>query len=167
MSCGIIDSSSNNPDAHTLPITLHPAALKVEATENYHILNDAQWSTTFTSSEYTKLGSDLKPYKPATYHQMRCLDLLRRAVVHYNWLDTSLEKRRLWHVNHCLNMMRQAILCNGDITLEPSYVLNVFNGRNQSAASGLDVMHVCRDWTQVIGFAKASYIKTGSPGNVS
>lgn len=140
--------------------------LKVQATQQYHISNDNDWHSTYTPSGYQSgfvhLGSrgTADFYEPAIYHQFHCLDALRRSVVHHNWSDVSTKSRAERHVHHCLNMIRQAILCNSDTTLEPAFIYNVRDGRNQSAASGLNVPHVCRDWTQVRSFAHENYVNT-------
>ncbi|KAJ3980398.1 hypothetical protein F5890DRAFT_1468237 [Lentinula detonsa] len=148
-----------------LPIRLRPAALKIVPTEHYHILNDTQWHTTFSPQPgytfgFVRLGTEVTPFEPAIFHQMHCLNVLRQSLVSDDWSDVSEHGPRLWHVNHCLNMIRQAILCNSDTTLEPSYIYGTHKGRNQSAASGMDVWHICRDWNQVDEFVKENYKQT-------
>jgi len=48
------------------------------------------------------------------------------------------------HTDHCLNYLRQTILCSADLTLEPELV----EGSND-AGEGLAVTHVCRDRSKV------------------
>ncbi|TFK75557.1 hypothetical protein BDN72DRAFT_892074 [Pluteus cervinus] len=54
-----------------------------------------------------------------------------------------------WHVNHCLNYLRQTILCNADLTLEPEIKLG-----SQDVGEGLGVTHVCKDWSGLYDFAE-------------
>ncbi|KAF9463669.1 hypothetical protein BDZ94DRAFT_1258260 [Collybia nuda] len=146
-----------------VPIIIEPAMLKVQATEHYNINNDDDWYSTYAPSGYGSGSirlSDTDFYRPAVYHQFHCLDMLRRSIVHHNWSDVATEHRMERRVHQCLNMIRQAILCNSDTTLEPSYIYGVRDGRNESAASGLDVPHVCRDWTQVRSYVQSNYIQT-------
>lgn len=53
------------------------------------------------------------------------------------------------HSGHCLNFLRQAILCNSDITLDP-----LFDDRDGTivGTDGLGVTHICRDWSQVYAY---------------
>jgi hypothetical protein len=62
-------------------------------------------------------------------------------------------------IQHCLNYLRQAILCNSDTTLEPSFPYILPDNTSTSAASGIGVVHKCVDWTQVRSFVEANQIK--------
>lgn len=51
-------------------------------------------------------------------------------------------------MHHCINYLRQLILCQPDLTLEPqSYFLH--DQLHKQGVDGLGVTHTCRDWTQV------------------
>ena len=54
------------------------------------------------------------------------------------------------HITHCFNLLRQAILCAADTTLDPM--------KDGQATDGLNVTHVCRDWTQVYAFVTANQL---------
>ncbi|KAG1798716.1 hypothetical protein EV424DRAFT_1332873, partial [Suillus variegatus] len=60
------------------------------------------------------------------FHQLHCLQMIRLALI--NGPND--------HSGHCLNFLRQAILCNSDTTLDPR----------------LGVTHICRDWSQVYAY---------------
>ena len=47
------------------------------------------------------------------------------------------------HIQHCLDYLRQSLMCHGDTTLEPDDV--GING-----AHGFGIQHVCKSWTQVL-----------------
>jgi len=64
------------------------------------------------------------------FHQIHCLQMIRLALIH-GPND---------HSGHCLNFLRQAILCNSGITLGPLLDLD----GNIMATDGLGVTHVCR-----------------------
>lgn len=53
------------------------------------------------------------------------------------------------HVRHCFNLLRQAVLCAADITLDP--LDSVHNGV-PTGADGIGTTHVCRDWTKVYDY---------------
>jgi hypothetical protein len=73
------------------------------------------------------------------FHQIHCLQMLRLALI--NGPSD--------HSGHCLNFLRQAILCNSDITLDP--LLDDSEGAVKST-DGMGVTHVCRDWSQVYAY---------------
>ncbi len=86
---------------------------------------------------------------------MHCLESLRQAVngkSHHH--HRSLEHRELYkrgpqHTSHCLNYLRQTLLCAADLTLEPEIAEGV-----QNVGQGLAVTHVCRDWSKVHEYVK-------------
>jgi hypothetical protein len=71
----------------------------------------------------------------AMFHQMHCIQTLRNNIV-----GAPVNH----HTRHCLNVLRQAVLCGSDITLD---AINKPNGTN-----GLGMVHVCRDWRKVYDF---------------
>jgi hypothetical protein len=73
------------------------------------------------------------------FHQIHCLHMIRLALI--NGPDD--------HSGHCLNFLRQGILCNCDTTLDP-LVINLDG--TTTGTDGLGVTHVCRDWSQVYAY---------------
>lgn len=53
------------------------------------------------------------------------------------------------HTHHCLNLLRQAILCASDTTLD---AINDLAENDEPATNGLGTVHVCRDWQAVYDF---------------
>lgn len=67
------------------------------------------------------------------------------------------------HVRHCFNLLRQAVLCAADTTLDP---LDFSRDGKVIGADGLGTAHVCRDWTKVYDFVwenQRSEMWTGIP----
>jgi hypothetical protein len=80
------------------------------------------------------------------FHQMHCLQMIRRAIVRGDMGH---------HIHHCLNFLRQVVLCASDTTLNP---LDYVDGTD-----GLGVVHICRDWEKVYDFVEKNqlqYIKS-------
>jgi hypothetical protein len=72
------------------------------------------------------------------FHEMHCVRQIRRE------LEKPLKDRRLGHSRHCLRYLREVILCQGDLTLEPGdFTMRNFTHERVGST------HVCRDWTQV------------------
>lgn len=78
----------------------------------------------------------------AMFHQMHCLQRIRSALVQG---DPG------HHTRHCLNLLRQTVLCASDTTLDP---LNSAKGTD-----GLGIVHVCRDWQKVYDFVEENQLK--------
>ncbi|KAI1330606.1 hypothetical protein F5Y16DRAFT_362247 [Xylariaceae sp. FL0255] len=105
----------------------------VNNTENYHDLpTPIMWpdKTVFTTS--------------AT-HQIHCLYTM--AVV-YSGLTSGheLPDDHHWHMIHCFDYMREAVMCNADMALEG--LEHTFPDHN-GGSDGWDSTHVCKDWSQV------------------
>ncbi|KAF2006041.1 hypothetical protein P154DRAFT_423196 [Amniculicola lignicola CBS 123094] len=78
-------------------------------------------------------------------HQLHCL----YAVVEvYSGLtsNTSLPEDHHWHMIHCFDYMRQAIMCSADLALEG--LETTFPDHN-GGSDGWDSKHVCKDYSKV------------------
>ncbi|EIN04129.1 hypothetical protein PUNSTDRAFT_76701 [Punctularia strigosozonata HHB-11173 SS5] len=84
-------------------------------------------------------GDYTGPYSVAMFHQLGCLDVIRQD---YNTQDGPSALSL-----HCLNYLRQSILCLADTRVEPVTswkgpgIVNVFSD------------YVCRDWEAVYSIA--------------
>lgn len=105
----------------------------VNDTEKYHDLpTPIMWpeKTVFTTS--------------AT-HQLHCLFAIAQT---YSGLTSGHEipDDHHWHMIHCFDYMRQAIMCSADMALEG--LETTFPDHN-GGSDGWDSKHVCKDWSQV------------------
>ena len=73
----------------------------------------------------------------ALHHERHCMWMLRGALA--DGMDESLASDE--HATHCLNYIRQMVLCYPDLTLEPPDVLNRDYETRRYGAT-----HVCYDW---------------------
>ncbi|KAA1475293.1 hypothetical protein DENSPDRAFT_883454 [Dentipellis sp. KUC8613] len=147
----------------TLPLDLPTVALTLENSHHY-ALNSSTAAAAFHSLYpagslgFLRLGPHDRFFGLAMYHQLHCVDSLRRAILGLApHGETRLGKmgKEGWqedHVGHCLNYLRQSILCAADLTLEPEVVEG-----EMDAEEGLGVTHVCKDWSAVRGFAERNY----------
>jgi len=69
----------------------------------------------------------------ALFHQLRCIEILHKAYVEEGSHRTS------ELVQHCLNYVRQSVMCQLDMTNEPQADTQTSNGRES----------LCRDWESV------------------
>lgn len=62
------------------------------------------------------------------------------------------------HVHHCLIYLRQMLLCNADLTLEPaSHKQRTPDGKLAETVTGVGVMHRCVDWEQLWEYVESNY----------
>ncbi|KAI0043394.1 hypothetical protein FA95DRAFT_406955 [Auriscalpium vulgare] len=125
-----------------LPFDVPAVGLVIEhGDEHFSLWDDDEWGTLFPSEGFTDLGPAQQPYLLSMVHQMHCLDVFRVGFLR-NRTGAA------YHVEHCLRFMRQIVLCNADTTLEESLVGEI-NGKKETGASGVGMVHRCRDWTKV------------------
>ncbi|KAJ7274204.1 hypothetical protein C8J57DRAFT_1062934, partial [Mycena rebaudengoi] len=134
---------------HQLPLDVPPVALTIEDSDRYGLSDFgayADWRTTDLfpqSNGFVKLGpqGDTR-VGVAMFHQMHCLQRIRTAIVQG---DPG------HHTRHCLNLLRQTVLCASDTTLDP---MNSAKGTD-----GLGIVHVCRDWQKVYDFVEENQLR--------
>lgn len=75
------------------------------------------------------------------FHQLRCLNVLHLELIRPSRFESHAPNEPL--VKHCLNYLRQMILCRSDLYLE--------NVRDPIGPHAVDVTHVgtCKDWRKV------------------
>ncbi|KAJ6516338.1 hypothetical protein C8R45DRAFT_1087428 [Mycena sanguinolenta] len=113
----------------------------VEDTVHYQMDSDLEWDSLTPGDGLVYLGDDHQPFTPSMFHQLRCLNIIRKGVVDLEASGTNeiVQPTDLQH--HCVNYLRQMVLCRGDLALDR--VLgkpfpNVFPDTYQ-----------CRDWSVV------------------
>ncbi|KAJ7189033.1 hypothetical protein C8R46DRAFT_1157776 [Mycena filopes] len=129
---------------HQLPLDLPLVALTLEDTERYS-LSDFNSYTDWRTTDLFPRGNGfvrLGPEGIAMFHQMHCLQKIRDVIV----LGSPDH-----HTRHCLNLLRQTVLCASDTTLDP---LN-----SEGGTDGVGVVHVCRDWQKVYDFVEENQEK--------
>jgi hypothetical protein len=129
-----------------VPLNLEPVVHIVTANDHYRLDDDAEWQTLFPSNHATGIhiasAGQGKKFV-SVYHQLQCLNTLRQLYMNPGWADNE-EKEETAH--HCLNVLRQAVLCNADTTLEPGELERDPSGKVVPKASGMDLPHLCKNW---------------------
>ncbi|PSR72226.1 hypothetical protein PHLCEN_2v11901 [Hermanssonia centrifuga] len=86
-----------------------------------------------------RLGPERRVFAISMFHQLHCLRELQRSIVHRE--DT---RNSYHHVQHCLNYLRQSLLCTAADTIEPGDpMLSDF----ETGGVGPDLG--CQDWEKV------------------
>jgi len=76
---------------------------------------------------FVSLGPDGRKFGVSMFHQLHCLEMIREAFI----VGPD------GHASHCLNFLRQTLLCAADTTLE---------------RKGVQTTHSCRDWMRVYDY---------------
>lgn len=97
-------------------------------------------------------------------HQLHCLYTILEA---YDTLQVSMDLglanqvKMPWHINHCFDYIRQAIMCAGDVALEgaaTSFPGDAVTGEDRGGSDGWDARHVCKDYSQVYAYLERETI---------
>ena len=127
-----------------LPLELSSVGLAMKSQDEpyFGLHADAEWRSQFPpSGGFTDLGPNNRTFMVSMVHQLHCLDFLR---VGYVTNRTDLEG----HVQHCLQYMRQVVLCNADTTLESANSVYV-DGKWIYVGDMGGSVHRCKDWTML------------------
>ncbi len=120
------------------PLDIRDVLLVPEDTVHYGITGsraDEEWQSLFPKGGgFVCLGPERRKFGLALYHEMHCLDRIRRGISKNDYNQ---------HIHHCINYLRQAILCEADTTMEPAAL------RLGGQVVTTRVQRMCRDWTQV------------------
>ncbi|KAI0315345.1 hypothetical protein OF83DRAFT_362902 [Amylostereum chailletii] len=139
------------PELWPLPPT-PPVTLVVEEPVHLPILGpDArqEWASTSPKGiSYIRIGPEHRAFAVTMLHELHCLRLMRAGLAG-DYRPASQE-----HFAHCLNYIRQMILCSPDLTLEPANVLERDFDAERSGGT-----HVCRDWRQVYDLMDDNWTK--------
>lgn len=97
-------------------------------------------------------------------HQLHCLYTILEA---YNTLQLSANPlfshpiKMPWHINHCFEYIRQAIMCAGDVALEgaaTTFPGDPVTGEDRGGSDGWDARHVCKDYGEVYRYLERETI---------
>ncbi|EME42004.1 hypothetical protein DOTSEDRAFT_25662 [Dothistroma septosporum NZE10] len=88
-----------------------------------------------------------KVYGVSVFHQLHCVNMLRLNMYpeefHWTLPGESAEQIRK-HRDHCIDYLRQAIMCNADVTFEPW---------GEAGINGMGAIHQCRDYQKIFTWA--------------
>ncbi|KAG2038462.1 hypothetical protein BDR03DRAFT_1009911 [Suillus americanus] len=129
-----------------LPLRLDTVALKFNNTEHYGTSDVTSWAEWKSLDHFprghgfVRLGPNGRLFGVSMFHQIHCLQMIRLALIN----------GPNGHSGHCINILRQAILCKSDITLDPLIITD--HDGPMEGVDGVDVTHFCRDWSQVYDY---------------
>ena len=143
------------PRAWPIP-PLETVYLAHEDSHHYAVETDlgiAEWNATLPRGGATLyLGDDFRPFTLGLFHQLRCLNIVREVLVDiFNNPSPDAKFDRFDMIHHCMNYLRQSVICRGSVRLESvrAYI--------DSHLTVWDVTHTCKDWSAVYKAAEDNY----------
>ncbi|KAI1184162.1 hypothetical protein F5B17DRAFT_413218 [Nemania serpens] len=94
------------------------------------------------------------------FHQMHCLDIVRMALYrdrydkHFYKPDGSVDYCKWLHVDHCLDQVRQALICSADVSVVYFDWSDVVEGLRPR----VDNKHTCRNYSKILDWAKSRHV---------
>ncbi|EIW52671.1 uncharacterized protein TRAVEDRAFT_24130 [Trametes versicolor FP-101664 SS1] len=111
--------------------------LQHDSWTRYHLDAAQQWAPLFPEGGIIHLGPEQTPYTVSMMHQLRCLDVLR------DQLNRPKSERSEQPARHCLNYIRQQLMCRGDLQLDP------YQYPHKVRAVHPHAIRKCKDWRAV------------------
>ncbi|KAF7508281.1 hypothetical protein GJ744_009426 [Endocarpon pusillum] len=118
--------------------------------------SNAIWSSLYPGNHGFFNYPDKNPRRStfAGFHQLHCVDTLRRGFYQVWDAKTALENGTnpahlppesitLNHVLHCIEFLRQSVMCHADTTIEAK-------DENLHGVVGFGIAHACRNWDQMV-----------------
>lgn len=96
-----------------------PVRTGLENTVNFDVYGsaaDADWASLVPDNGgIVHMGPEQRPFMPSVFHQLRCLNIIRAS---YLLVNTTVGQAVDPTTEHCLNYLRQMVLCRADLNLE-------------------------------------------------
>ncbi|KAK2754681.1 hypothetical protein FQN54_006814 [Arachnomyces sp. PD_36] len=91
--------------------------------------------------------------KLAVHHQLHCLDHIRRSIRpdYYKVDESKFQVSNIDHVDHCIDMLRQAIQCHADTTL----ITFDWGGPGTPTEPNFCSTHACNNFEKINQWAKS------------
>ncbi|TFK24210.1 hypothetical protein FA15DRAFT_592771, partial [Coprinopsis marcescibilis] len=106
-----------------------------------------QWATSQVGGGgFLRLGSPYRGFAIPMFHSLHCMRLMRYA------LDGQYSAYARGHMQHCLNYLRQEILCASDVAVEPADIL-----QRDYEEVRFGSVHVCKDWEALFADAEKNW----------
>ncbi|EPQ61274.1 hypothetical protein GLOTRDRAFT_30191 [Gloeophyllum trabeum ATCC 11539] len=144
------------PEHFSIP-ALAEAFLTVEDSVHYQIDTPEsfdEWGSMFPlGGGFVHLGPKHRAFSISMFHQLHCLNNLRKGIVSEDLADAQLA-----HLQHCINYLRQSILCSPDLRLEPQSVF-LREAYHIDGIDGLGLTHRCVDWETIYRATENNFLE--------
>lgn len=88
------------------------------------------------------------------FHELHCLNTLRKYIYRESYPDMHTEDAQIEHVDHCIDLLRQVLMCHADISL------HTYGWRNDYRWPwpNFEIEHECRSWDTLMDWAKEHHV---------
>lgn len=83
------------------------------------------------------------------FHEIHCLNEIRKQVYRDDYPDWHFEHAQLDHVDHCLDIILQGVMCHGDITLQTF----TWKDDYRWPWPNFNMEHECKSWDSITEWA--------------
>jgi hypothetical protein len=120
--------------------------------DQYHITSDSDWALLFPTND-GRIPSPINPDEEvmlSMHHQLHCLNIIRIAYLALHTTPSTMPPVDYADVDMCLEQLRQHIMCNCDLTLEPTVLVRMKGtGVIAPGSNGIGVEHRCLNWEKL------------------
>jgi len=88
------------------------------------------------------------------FHELHCLNVIREQVYRDFYPDKHTKEMQLLHADHCIDTLRQTLMCHGDIALLTHTWIPDYRWPWPNFA----IDHECRNWDSIMEWTKSRYI---------
>lgn len=120
----------------------------------YHITSDSDWASLFPTNggRIPSLTNPDEEVMLSMHHQLHCLNIIRIAYLGLHTTPSTMPPVDYADVDMCLEQLRQHMMCNCDLTLEPTVLVRKkSDGVIAPGSTGIGVEHRCWDWEKLSG----------------
>ncbi len=129
------------PEHLPLPFEVEMVPVTIEESVHYPAVgapSNQEWlSIASPSVGYIRLGPEDRTFVVSMFHELHCLRMINGAF-------SKMKGANVGHIKHCLNYVRQGVLCDPDLTLEPGN----FEERDFEVER-LGGTHLCKNWNPI------------------
>jgi hypothetical protein len=114
--------------------------MSLEESTHYQMVtidSDDEWAALYPGNGIIYLGEQKQAFSISMFHQLRCLDIIRKEIV--RTFNTSTQPPAI--TAHCINYLRQTVLCRADIYISPVLAFPKPKPKPDT--------FVCKDWEEV------------------
>lgn len=121
----------------------------------FHITSDEEWAslsrveTLDIQDNHQDHPTIEELYIVSMQQQLHCLNLVRVAHLSYHQSKPKLDPSFYHEADLCIEQLRQHIMCNSDITLDPTEYFVHTNGEIEPQTNGTVALHRCRNWKEL------------------
>ncbi|KAM7220100.1 protein of unknown function (DUF3328) domain containing protein [Rhypophila decipiens] len=97
---------------------------------------------------------------PQGFHDLHCLNMIRQRL-HLDYYSAMARMNRTTldtHIDHCIDSLRQSLMCTGDMTLIKTYWID----KRHRMMANFDNDHMCRDFGALKAWLRARDAEDGS-----